>query len=583
MGDVVIPPAELWAGMNKVKVGSRPRGWRAILAGLTGAPGEGRTVIRSAAMSYVASGGADHELFKAAVRERLAALPEGARDPEEIARLGSDDGLDPLLAVPIEKLPPKLFSEIGNGVRFVQQHGHRVRFVPAWREWLVHEGPRWVRDVGDVRIESLAKDTIRSMYDVADIEDDDLRKAVSAWARKTDSRKGISSMIANARSEPGIALDVSALDADPWLLNCTNGTIDLRTGALRAHRPEDLITKLCPVAFTPGASHELWDRYVFEAVGGDLELAAYLQRWAGYAATGVNTEKAFALCYGPPDSGKSTFLDAVRAALGDYAVAVDAETWLPRHFAGGNRGDLARLLGVRLATTSEFKKGVRFDERLIKQISGGDPLTCSGKYEREIEFVPVCKLVFAANVAPAIDADDHGMWNRAHRIPLTHAPPQIDATIKPRLTNPTDGGPAVLAWMVEGVARWRAEGLGRPRAVVASTLAYRVEMDVVARFVAECCQVGQGHRVAKAALRDAFDAWMRENDRAAAMLTAREFRARFVAATGATEGQDTAGSVRAWIGVRLLEAPERPDGDDRPQASRLLDVMRRQQLPTRPT
>src|SRR5690606_17297245 len=128
------------------------------------------------------------------------------------------------------------------------------------------------------------------------------------------------------------------------------------------------------------------DHFVHTLTGGDAELAAYMQRALGAALIGEHREKHFWVGHGPPDGAKSTFRDAVTSVLGDYHVAADAETWLTRSHVGANRGDLVRLMGARLVTTSEFKRGVRFDPKIIKQITGGDPIVAAAKYESEIEF-----------------------------------------------------------------------------------------------------------------------------------------------------------------------------------------------------
>jgi hypothetical protein len=41
----------------------------------------------------------------------------------------------------------------------------------------------------------------------------------------------------------------SDFDQDPWMLNTENGTVDLRTGTLRPHRPQDLLSKMIPLSY----------------------------------------------------------------------------------------------------------------------------------------------------------------------------------------------------------------------------------------------------------------------------------------------------------------------------------------------
>jgi phage/plasmid-associated DNA primase len=154
----------------------------------------------------------------------------------------------------------------------------------------------------------------------------------------------LANMIELAKSEPGIPVIASDLDADPWLLNVQNGTLDLRTGELREPDPALLMTKCCATRFDPDARSELWEAFVKRTTGNDSELAAYVQRSLGYALFGKWREKAFWFGYGPPDGAKSTLLGVIGDVLGDYHVAAAASTWMVQNNIGGNRGDVTRLL-----------------------------------------------------------------------------------------------------------------------------------------------------------------------------------------------------------------------------------------------
>src|SRR5436305_268435 len=70
-----------------------------------------------------------------------------------------------------------------------------------------------------------------------------------AWALKSEAAPRLNAMIALAASEEGIPVLPDQLDRDVWLFNCPNGTLDLRTGKLREHRREDLLTKMCPTEY----------------------------------------------------------------------------------------------------------------------------------------------------------------------------------------------------------------------------------------------------------------------------------------------------------------------------------------------
>ena len=160
------------------------------------------------------------------------------------------------------------------------------------------------------------------------------------------------------RSEPGIAIQPKDFDQDPWLLNCLNGTIDLRTGQLREHRREDLITNICPIVYDPDARFPLWDEFLAR-IQPRPEMRRFLQKVEGYAITGLTTEEKLLFSYGEGSTGKSTFLQAITRTLGDYATTADFDTFLQKDRSSGHSADIARLAGKRLVISIEVDHGKR--------------------------------------------------------------------------------------------------------------------------------------------------------------------------------------------------------------------------------
>ncbi len=376
-------------------------------------------------------------------------------------------------------------TDTGNAERFAATFANDAHFLEGRNKWLFWDTTHWALDEGSV-IGRKVKATVRGIKREAEaIKDMDRRKGINEWAQKSEAAGKRQALEQLARSEPGMAVSVDQLDQDLWALNCENGTLDLRTGKLRPHMREDLITKCTGVNYIKGATSELWDKVLRNLHRGDTELSDYLQRIAGYALTGLSTEKLFFFLSGPPDGGKSSYMAALLSCLGSYARTTPSETWLERTTVGGNRDDLVSLQGMRLVVSSEIQQNARWDTAIIKQITGGDRISASAKYESQIEFSPQCTILLAANHPPKANDDDEGFWRRMQRIPIDTPldPGEQIKGIGETLRLP-EHAEAILAWAVEGCRMWRElGGIGTARAVEESTAAYRAENDWIGGFL----------------------------------------------------------------------------------------------------
>ena len=191
-------------------------------------------------------------------------------------------------------------------------------------------------------------------------------------------------MITMARSELGVSIDADRLDADPWLLNLRNGTLDLHSGELRPHNPGDLITKIAPVTFDPSALCPTWDSFI-ATVLPDPALMAYICRIVGYSMTGKVSEQALFFTYGTGANGKTTMLNALLHILGDYATqaSTDVITSGDSHPTG-----VARLQGARMVVASELDEGRRLAEATVKSLTGGDRIAARLMHRDFFEFEP---------------------------------------------------------------------------------------------------------------------------------------------------------------------------------------------------
>jgi len=282
-----------------------------------------------------------------------------------------------------------------------------------------------------------------------------------------------------------IPIHPDKLDADPWQFNCPNGILDLRKGTLRDHRREDFITKASQVSFDPAAKCPQFLGFLDSIMAKNQSLIPFLQRAIGYALTGDIAEQCFFIFYGHGANGKSTLLEVLRSLVGDYGQQASFTTFLSSD-QERVRNDLARLRGARLVTAVEVEEGRRLSEVVVKQVTGGDPITARFLYSENFEFKPQFKLFLACNHKPVIRGTDHAIWRRIRLIPFTVEIPddQQDKELPLKLRAEL---PGILTWAVKGCLDWQRDGLAAPKEVLHATKEYREEMDVLGMFLDECC------------------------------------------------------------------------------------------------
>ncbi len=396
--------------------------------------------------------------------------------------------LPPPGAPATDPMPDEPWTQLGYAHRLIEVHGDQLRYVPAWKRWLVWDGRRWAHDetgIAAVR----AKQIARRLTDFVLAGDAATRKDFYPIAERGEGSAFTAGVLNLASTDPRIAVRHSDLDAGPFLLNCANGTLDLRTAILRPHEPADLLTRVTAAAYEPQAPGEAFTAFL-ERVQPDPGMRSFLARLLGHTLEGRVTEHILPIFHGTGANGKSTLTTAVCAALGDYAGAADPSLLAARTFDAHPTG-VADLFGLRLARIDEGDAGRHLGEGTVKRLTGGDTLKARRMREDFWAFSPSHTFLMLTNHKPLITGTDEGIWRRLRLVPWDVVIPaaERDPELPARIAGELDH---VLAWLVAGYAAWKADGLDEPAAVTEATSEYRGESDALARFLDErCLPLGQ--------------------------------------------------------------------------------------------
>jgi len=404
--------------------------------------------------------------------------------------------------------PTESRTDRGNARRYRDAFREKVRYVNGWG-WVTWTDTGWrVGDDATAHAEYLAQSVPDLILDEARTITDPKEQARHvSWAHKTQSSGAISAVTKLAQNMPELRRSIDEFDADDHVLNCRNGIVDLRSGEMRMLSQDDLITKNTGVIYDPTYKLPEWDRFLEYATDGDLTLMEYLQRAAGYTLTGSNTEECFFIISGPPASGKSTYVDALHCALGQYGTVTNSDTFMYQRGKQSRQEELARFVGMRMVSMSEIREGAGFDEQLIKQFTGGDRVLARFLYQNGFSFKPKLKLWIATNHDP--DARDDAIWRRLKKVTFpNHIPHEKrDPQLKLLLQDPEVGGRAVLAWAVEGAVKWHKDGLQQPLTVTLEVDAYHQEQDRASQFINDCLTPADGVRVSLNEMYAVYKQW----------------------------------------------------------------------------
>lgn len=407
-------------------------------------------------------------------------------------------------------------TQMGNAQRLRHRFGDDLLFCSKWQGrssggWLLWDGTRWLRDEEGFAL-NYAKSVARKHHlwfgeeDWAAGKDKGLEKKWASFIKESESYSGLNCSLSLARTDPTIAVRPEHLDADCRdVFNTLAGTLDLYTWKMRPHKREDFITKVSPVPIQRNATCTLWTDFLYQIMGGDDELVSFLQRAVGYSLTGRTDEQCLFFLWGGGSNGKSTFLETIRKVAGDYGKVAEFRTFIERD-SDQVRNDIAALFGARLVTATEPGSGKRFDEGMLKSMTGSDTIQARFMHAEFFEYKPQFKLWLGANHKPTIRGNDDGIWRRFRLVPFSVKIPddKQDKTLQDKLDKEL---PGILRWALDGARAWYEKGLNPPEKVLAATESYRAEQDALGQFIRTCCHTGDDHKSRFGDLYNQYKKW----------------------------------------------------------------------------
>ncbi len=408
---------------------------------------------------------------------------------------------------------PHKSTDMGNAERFQRLAGKKAIFVENMG-WFMWDGRRYVYNPMGVKelykslvISELYEEVVSKAKEHDTIGVEDLAK----WAKRSESDKNIVSALNSAASMPDFFVKSEMLDADQMVLNVENGTIDLRTGELRKHDPDDLITKLAPVIFDPDAQAPTWKRVLDRIFSNNQEMIDFFKRAFGYSLTGMINEQCWFILHGAGANGKSLTINCLKEMIGDYSGPAAPELLMASR-SGSDRHptELADLKGRRMVVCQETEEGRRLSEVLVKQMTGGDAIKARLMRQDFFEFLPTHKIWLATNHRPIIKDTTESTWRRIRLIPFEIVIPEAerDQKLPEKLKKEW---PGILNWAVEGCLEWQHSGLNPPTKIMNATKDYRGDQDLLAKFISEECYLHQSARTKLSDLYEAYTTWCEKN------------------------------------------------------------------------
>jgi putative DNA primase/helicase len=407
------------------------------------------------------------------------------------------------------------FTDMGDGYLFADWFKNAARYVPERKMWFCFNGKMWEPDVCSLAVMERCKQLADNLLVYAlSLPDDNPNKGFfRQHAEKWQSRRARETILKEAASVYPVSFN--EFDRDPFLFNCLNGTLDLRTREFHRHTAKDMLSKVSGVSYDPEARCDRWERFIGEVMNGDAACASYLQKALGYALTGDTSRECFFILYGPTSrNGKGTTMETVMQLMGDYGKAAQPDTITQRDKSRGGAPseDIARLSGSRFVNISEPDKRMVLSAALVKTLTGSDTINARFLNENSFDFKPQFKLFLNTNHLPACTDTTVFSSGRCKVVPFARhfSDAERDPGLKAELSQPENLS-GILNWCTAGLWMMQETGFDEPLSVTAATADYRQDNDKISRFISDEMIQGGGCEVQTSAAFERYREWCGSN------------------------------------------------------------------------
>lgn len=423
----------------------------------------------------------------------------------------------------------------------------RLRYAEHRNCWMAYDGGIWQpiteQSAAEMAVQGAEAALLREIQAAATPKD---KSRYSSLLKSIYRRSTIANALYFLAGQDGIKTKAREWDADPWLVACINGVINLRDCSLIPHSPDYLLTKRLEAEYNPDATAPKWEAHLAYFLP-DPEIRRHVQRTLGMALVGTTLDEHLEIWWGGGGNGKSTTSNVILGLFGELgAMAAPDLLMVTKHEQHPTR--IADLAGRRIIFSKETEEGKRLNEALAKELTGGDRK--KGRFMRGdfFEFEQTFDVFLFTNKMPVIRGQDYGIWRRIRLVPWTVIiEPNKRRDQNEVVTELLTERSGILNWLLAGLRDWQQDHWWVAPAVQAATEDYRSKSDRLGAFLADCCEFGQFYTVDKGLLYAEYVDWCTNNgeDPIGKKTFGDLLRDRGI-------GEVRQNKSRKWLGIRLI-------------------------------